>query len=106
MDYHTEKLSVIKTDPNDTEFVYDTPIEEFRISRLRLEESVTKKFATSGRPSILLVIEGNIEIKWKDELHGEVMPLSKGCSVFIPAILPEFEIVPKGPAVIFKTDAY
>ncbi|MEV0323937.1 mannose-6-phosphate isomerase, class I [Streptomyces sp. NPDC050658] len=61
----------------DGEEVYDTPIDEFRLSRFVLPEGGATHDLTAGTPQILLCTAGAVRV-------GDV-PLTPGGSVFVPA---------------------
>jgi mannose-6-phosphate isomerase len=61
----------------DGEEVYETPIDEFRLSRYVLPEGGSRHDLTRATPQILLVTAGTVQV-------GE-LELRPGQSVFVPA---------------------
>ncbi len=102
MDYNTNEIPVLEGNPKWDEMVYETPAEEFRMSRLSLTSGLIKKERTGGKPQILLVTKGEIVINWSPDSDVDRLELQKGQSVFIPALLKEFEIHADHSADIFK----
>lgn len=73
-----------------TETLYDTPATEFKLSRIALD--ATASYVGGGHDSveILFVVEGKARIT--DLATREVLPLSEGRSVFVPAAVSQYEI--------------
>ncbi|MGW5737693.1 MULTISPECIES: mannose-6-phosphate isomerase, class I [Streptomyces] len=62
----------------DGEEVYDTPIDEFRLSRFVLPEGAASHDLTAATPQILLCVAGSVRV-------GDAGELAPGQSVFVPA---------------------
>lgn len=62
----------------DGEEVYDTPIDEFRLSRFVLPEGGARHDLTAGTPQILLCVAGSVRV-------GDAGQVGPGESVFVPA---------------------
>lgn len=62
----------------DGEEVYDTPIDEFRLSRFVLSEGAASHDLTDATPQILLCVAGTVRV-------GDAGELTPGQSVFVPA---------------------
>lgn len=62
----------------DGEEVYDTPIDEFRLSRFVLREGAASHDLTAATPQILLCVAGTVRV-------GDAGELAPGQSVFVPA---------------------
>ncbi|MBX3199560.1 MAG: mannose-6-phosphate isomerase, class I [Labilithrix sp.] len=74
---------------DDHEAVYDTPALEFRLSRIRVDRSLTR--ATRG-PEILLVTEGAARVSG--------LAVAQGGSVFVPADTKSYTLA--GDATVFR----
>ncbi|MFD3580652.1 mannose-6-phosphate isomerase, class I [Streptomyces sp. NPDC058644] len=62
----------------DGEEVYETPIDEFRLSRFVLPDGAAPHDLTAGTPQILLCVAGSVRV-------GDAGELTPGQSVFVPA---------------------
>ncbi|MEU5955276.1 mannose-6-phosphate isomerase, class I [Streptomyces sp. NPDC047525] len=62
----------------DGEEVYDTPIDEFRLSRFVLADGAAPHDLTAATPQILLCVAGSVRV-------GDAGELTPGQSVFVPA---------------------
>ncbi|MEV0528171.1 mannose-6-phosphate isomerase, class I [Streptomyces sp. NPDC050439] len=62
----------------DGEEVYETPIDEFRLSRFVLPEGAAPHDLTAATPQILLCVAGSVSV-------GDAGELTPGQSVFVPA---------------------
>ncbi|MCD4795891.1 MAG: mannose-6-phosphate isomerase, class I [Candidatus Cloacimonetes bacterium] len=83
---------------DDVEFIYDTPAYEFRLSIIKLTESI--KFYNAKKRSgaeIILCRTGFAEIEWDRE---EKLTLKKGESIFIPFSAGKYKI--EGKAVLYR----
>lgn len=104
MDFDTNEIPIIKGVSEKNRTVYDTPIEEFQICRIKLTPGMPKKIKTLDKAEIILVTAGEIEIHWKNESSDGSIKLKKGQSVFVPAFLSEFEIKTEGTGTFYKVN--
>ncbi|MCE7083272.1 mannose-6-phosphate isomerase, class I [Streptomyces sp. ST2-7A] len=82
--------------PGDEE-VYDTPVDEFRLSRHVLAPGAEGPTPAGNRPQILLCTEGTATLT--DET-GVSLDLRRGESAFVPAGSPAVHLT--GPATVFR----
>ena len=76
--------------------IYDPPVPEFAVARVAIPAgSKDLPLQTIGGPSILLVIEGPLDIRTGDGTH---MTAQKGAVVFVPA---EREVFLSGTGLLF-----
>lgn len=95
--YETSPIKLQDGELKDGELIYNTPVPEFKISRIDLEQGVTIQQSINSI-QIFLVTDGKIIISWKDGSEE----FSKGQSVLIPGNLNSFKIETKKSATIFK----
>ena len=62
-----------------------------------------EKSAIGSGPRVLIVIRGNVLIRWSDDLEDDEEMLRQGQSVFIPASLEEFKAKANSPVELFVT---
>ena len=84
-------ISFVEGDLNSSETVYQTPFAEFEVSRWRVEPGEERNATRSG-PRVLIVTQGDVLIRWGDDLEGGEEMLRQGQSVFVPALLEEFKM--------------
>ena len=54
---------------------------------------------------VLLVTQGEVILNWKERTSSGQLELLQGQSVFVPALLDEFEVQSNKKAVAFKVNA-
>lgn len=80
--------------PDGAELVYDTPVADFRLSRVDVASgSVT---LPAGGPQILLVVDGGVAAT---DPAGTEVPLARGASLWVPATVP---VTLTGAGVVFR----
>ena len=82
---------------------YQTDASEFQVSRMKIEPGREIHVRGSG-PRILLLIEGEVHIKWSSGPGGGEESLRQGQSVFIPACLREFQITSNSSTELFMAE--
>jgi mannose-6-phosphate isomerase len=90
---------IIEADANAAEVVYQTPVCEFQVSRLRIEPGQERATLTGNAPQILLITQGDVHIGWES---GEA-EYRRGQSVLAPASLEAYALVARESAELFKT---
>lgn len=100
--YKTTPVPILAVNPATEQIVYQTPALEFQVMRRKMSANCEIQQFTGNQPEIMIVTEGNVEIQWGAKSTKEQKQLSRGQSVFIPAILNEYSLVAKTPAVVFK----
>ena len=100
--YEFKEYDIINAEQKADEVKYKTDAEEFEITYYHKPAEFTKKNNSLNKPSVYLITEGIIEIKWnvKENIRSEIY--SKGESFFIPAALGDFEIFAKEPVEYFE----
>lgn len=93
--------SILAAAPDSEQITYPTPASEFQVSRWNLVSGAVHSVATYNRPSILLIVRGDILIRWETGTGREQDTCRQGQSLFIPACLPEFEVEATSPAQVF-----
>ncbi|MDP8219074.1 MAG: mannose-6-phosphate isomerase, class I [Candidatus Theseobacter exili] len=101
MHYSTKGILVSENTMKNNEVVYKVPVPDFEVTKLSVNTNQSKDITTLNKPVILLVTEGNANIKWVDNKGEKTMKLHRGQSVFIPAILDKFTLIAENPSDIF-----
>lgn len=98
--YNFSEINILKADLKKDVIYYDTPAEEFQISRIRMQNGFEQTNKTSGKPEIILILDGDITLSTND---GTIKQnFRKGHSVFIPAIHHEYTIETSSESIIIK----
>ncbi|HIC86632.1 MAG TPA: mannose-6-phosphate isomerase, class I, partial [Desulfobacterales bacterium] len=81
------------------EWIYETPAEEFQLSVVRVDnEVVSQNQGGFGAASIIICTEGQLWVKAKEQ--PDPVELSKGRSIFIPAVGHPYTI--RGQGIVYK----
>ncbi|EFK05684.1 mannose-6-phosphate isomerase, class I [delta proteobacterium NaphS2] len=84
-------------DPN-FERIYETPVHEFRLSRIVLRNQETFMSEMKRSVEILLCMKGTGVIK--DLKSGRTLPLGKGVSLIVPSAVPRYAV--SGSVTLYK----
>ncbi|NWF89639.1 MAG: mannose-6-phosphate isomerase, class I [Ignavibacteriaceae bacterium] len=88
---------ILKGSKKGHSIVYKTNAEEFEIQIITLNKKELK-FENQIGPRILLVVEGNLKFLFANDGKNKPTALTKGDSVFLPAILSNFKIASDMPS--------
>ena len=102
--YDFEECNFINSEQKMDEVTYETKAEEFRITRFHKRPGSYRGFASNGRPSVCLVLDGEIEIRWVSGNNENSERLLTGESFFVPAFLPEYNVSAVQEADYFVVD--
>jgi mannose-6-phosphate isomerase len=91
LDCQPEAVYFLAGDPESAEVTYQTPFAEFQVSRRRMEPGAEKSIAGSG-PQVVIVTRGDVLIRWGGDRESGAEALRQGQSVFVPALLEEFQV--------------
>jgi len=83
----------------DGALVYPTPISEFRLSRVELENRTPFVSSRERSAEILLCVEGSARLSW----DGGATSIERGDSLLVPAALSAYRI--EGAGRLFRADA-
>jgi mannose-6-phosphate isomerase len=89
---------VIEGNTDAAEVVYQTPVPEFQVSRLRMQPGQERAESSDGGPAVLLVTRGDVRIGWE----GGEAAFRRGQSVLIPALVEAFSLVAESPIELFS----
>ncbi|MCL5268502.1 MAG: mannose-6-phosphate isomerase, class I [Bacteroidetes bacterium] len=90
--YDFAECRVINSEQKMDEVTYETKAEEFRITRFHKRQGSNRNFRSNGRPSVCLVLEGEVEVRWAEEGNDNARRFSRGESFFVPAFLSEYNV--------------
>ncbi len=102
--YDFEECNIINSEQKMDEVTYETKAEEFRITRFHKRPGSDRRFASNGRPSVCLVMDGEIEVRWVNGNNDNSQRLLRGESFFVPAFLPEYNVSAVRDADYFVVD--
>ncbi len=97
-------VPVQRPNPEAQKIVFETPVEEFRVTRFKLIRGQIQKIQTADAVQIILVIEGSLRLFWKRNGKENSLTLHKGNSVLIPAVFGEGTLISLSEALIFTVD--
>ena len=100
--YEFKEYDIINAEQKADEVKYKTDAEEFEITYYHKPAGFNKKNNSLDKPSVYLITEGIIEIKWDVKENNKSEIYSKGESFFIPAALGDYEIYAKEPVEYFE----
>jgi mannose-6-phosphate isomerase len=89
---------IIEGDTDAAETIYQTPVDEFQVSRLRMQPGQERAESTGGGPQILLVTAGDVLIDW----DGGEAAFGRGQSVLLPAFLNRFKLKATASSELFR----
>jgi mannose-6-phosphate isomerase len=103
LDYTFDKFHVMNEEKSEN-YIYRTEAAEFEISSFSAEGEQNRIFYTCQKPSIILVLNGELNLNWNEQGMCEQKKYSKGESVFIPAALHSLELALKKGARYFHVE--
>jgi len=95
-----ESVKIIKGRRRNNEFVYETPTQEFRVSRLDLTTENQITVITRNRPEIWLVLKGKAILTWN--MNSQRQEFTQGQAIFIPACLNQFSAQSVPSSTIYR----
>lgn len=81
---------------------YKTPAEEFELHSITLDKQNSQIQFQNSEVTILLVLEGDISIKWISNSIENSLDYKSGEAILIPAILNKYDIVSNKKSKIFR----
>ena len=84
------------------EVVFQTPAKEFTISVIKLNGTANVDLLTQNSPEVLLILDGDLQIKWGDASQQKLQELHQGNSILIPAFLSGYTIISQTSANIVR----
>ena len=92
MRYDFSKFQIINSLQRQDDVTYKTSAEEFEVSLFTKGNGFKKLCHSDDKPSVYLIAEGSLIVKWKFEGSICFTKFSKGESFLIPAFLFEYEL--------------
>jgi mannose-6-phosphate isomerase len=90
--YEFKNSKIINAERKEDEITYKTEAEEFEVSAYKKKIGFSRKIINDDKPSVYLIIQGNLDVQWKYEGKNYREKFSKGEAFLIPACLDEYEI--------------
>jgi len=100
--YNTEPIEILKNDPGAKNLLYNSPAEEFKISKIELEADSEIEISTENSFEVLLVTEGEIKIKSSEFNSGKEFDYKKGNSILIAAFINKYILSAKNKITVFR----
>ena len=82
--------------------VYRTGAEEFEVTAFQKGPGFDGMFASGGRPAVVLITGGSLNVQWQEDGGWMSEAFSKGESFLIPAVLPAWRLSTEGSARFFS----
>lgn len=96
--YEAGPAHILGRDAATALIVYETPTDEFQVSRRRLEPGEAVAHTIAG-PELYLVTQGGVTLRWS---KGEPLALRRGQSALIPASLREVRVSATEGSELFR----
>jgi mannose-6-phosphate isomerase len=104
LEYEPEPVSILEGPPHADEVIYQTPADEFQVSRWELRPGRERTQTTRNSLRMLLVTRGSVRVCWKEGTQVNEATYRQGQSLLIPALLDEFSVRALGLAELFKVE--
>lgn len=99
INFNTSPVQKQRPLPDDnSERIYKTPADEFQLSEIMLKGEGTFRSGMERSVEILICMEGSGMIE--DLESGRALPLSKGVSVIVPSVVPQYAV--SGNITLYK----
>jgi len=90
--YDFSRYDIINSQAKQDEIVYKTKAEEFEVACYRKSKNFSRILQTENKPSVFLIADGQLNVRWNINDDPGSLKFSKGESFLIPASLKEYEI--------------
>lgn len=100
--YNTKSIEIIRNGKEDEIFVYNSPAEEFIITKIELAAGRALILNTQESFEVLLITEGSIKLTINDNNFEKEYIYKKGNSLLIPANITEYCIFSQTDAALFR----
>jgi len=90
--YEFNNFQIINAEQKKDEITYKTKAEEFEVSAYKKQIGFNRKIMNDDKSIVYLMIQGTMDVRWKNEGKNYKEEFSKGEAFFIPACLNEYEI--------------
>jgi len=98
IDYSKQTCQSMNPESRNGVKTYPTPVEEFYIRNIHIDQHSEKRINTDDKVQICLILSGQVDLVWN---NGEVLALQKGQSVLIPAVVKTYEFRSQNGAEIY-----
>jgi mannose-6-phosphate isomerase len=85
--YRFAGCAIINREQKSDGVVYHTGAEEFEIAGYRKEPGFEALMESGGRPAVVLITEGSLDVHWEDDRESGSDAFAKGEAFLIPAAL-------------------
>ena len=85
--YDFAECPVMQAGADTSKTTYRTTAKEFEVSRFQKPEGFSEKCVSGDRPSVYLIMNGSLDIKWNSNGSGQSAHYTAGESFFVPASL-------------------
>ncbi len=98
LDYSARSSQIMDPEARHGLKIYPTPVEEFYVMNIKINQSGKKEIDTNGKVQIGLVLAGQVAIEWNS---GEKLILKQGQSVLIPARIQRYSFQSREMAEVY-----
>lgn len=100
--YNTEPIEILKNNENAECFAYSSPVDEFKVTKIETETGSEIEFSTNNSFDVLLITEGEINLKSDEFTLQEGFTYTKGNSVIIPASVEKYKLTANCKITVFR----
>jgi mannose-6-phosphate isomerase len=90
--YRFADYAIINREQKSDGVIYRTSAEEFEIAGYRKDPGISSVFESGGRPAVVLITQGSLNVQWEDDRAWRSEAFAKGESFLIPAALPRWRM--------------
>jgi mannose-6-phosphate isomerase len=101
INYNFKPVSVISPPPGEKIFTYNTPVSEFNISRIVLEKSQDISLQTNDSLIMSIILDGIVNVSYKNSNGPDEMIFQKGDSFIIPAAINHITLSASEQSLLF-----
>ncbi len=99
--YRFAEYAIINREQITDDVVYRTGAEEFEIAGYLKEPGFDAVFESGGRPAVVLITQGSLNVQWKEGSEPRTEAFAKGESFLIPATLSRWRMTGNGKVGLY-----
>jgi len=99
--YEFKEYEIINSEQKTDGFIYKTGAAEFEVTQFNKPAGFNSSLKSGNKPSVCLIISGELEVRWQQQGEGDSRRFLKGESFFVPACLSDYSISVDSSAEFF-----
>lgn len=103
LNYDFNKYEILNENRSVNDVRFKSVASEFQITLFQKNSFYEEEFHSLGKPAIILITEGALEVQWGSEDALKIIKFNKGDSLFIPASLSKYTISTSMAKIFFVT---